>query len=301
LAQAAYCAVVALLAGVASALGVFARGDGSFQSVTSVRGVTYEMATSGVYAYNSQQVVAEGVGWDVFTLVVTVPAMVIAALFVARGSYRGRLIALGMFGYFLYLYLEYAMTWAFGPLFPLLIVLMAASLGGLVWLGVSVGREGVSGRFGADFPRRAFAAINITMAALLSVMWIGRIAAGLGGDLVGAGIAGETTLVVQALDLGFVVPTSLFISFLVLRRNEAGYALAAVYTVTAIAMSAAIVSMLVSASIVNGEAQLPPITIFGLFTLLNVLIGLRIYRGVRETTVTEQSRSPRMVATPAHG
>lgn len=53
---------VALLAAVAAALGVFARGDGSFVTVTSARGEVYEMATTGVYANNALQVVAEGVG-----------------------------------------------------------------------------------------------------------------------------------------------------------------------------------------------------------------------------------------------
>ena len=67
-------ALGAAVAGLASGLGVFARGDGSFQIVTSVRGVTYEMATNGVYAFNSRQLVAEGIGWDVFTLFVAVPA-----------------------------------------------------------------------------------------------------------------------------------------------------------------------------------------------------------------------------------
>jgi hypothetical protein len=296
-----YCAAVGLLAGVASALGVFARGDGSFKTVTSVRGVTYEMASSGVYAYNSQQVVAEGVGWDVFTLVVAVPAMLFAAILVARGSMRGRLFALGLFGYFFYQYLEYAMTWAFGPLFLLFVLIFAASLGGLVWLGVNVAREGVTSRFATTFPRRAFALVNVILSALLTVMWLGRIATGLGGDLEGAGLFGETTLVVQALDLGLVVPTALFISYLAWRRSEAGYALAAVYVVTAIAMAAAIVSMMISASVVQGELQLPPIVIFGVFMALEAIIGLRIYRGIDEHPGEARQRMAHLAAHPAHG
>ena len=62
LALAALCAVDALVAGVASALGVFARGDSTFVTVTSARGEIYEMATSGVYADNAQQLVAEAGG-----------------------------------------------------------------------------------------------------------------------------------------------------------------------------------------------------------------------------------------------
>ena len=192
-AMAAFAVTVALSAAVAAALGVFARGDGSYETVTSVRGVTYAMATSGVYAFNAQRIVAEGVGWDVFTLFVAVPVMLAAAGLVAGGSFRGRLLALGLFGYFFYQYLEYAMTWAFGPLFPLFIAIFGASLVGLVWFGASVADDGIADRFGEEFPGRPFAVASVLMAVLLVVMWTGRIAAGLAGDLAAAGLHGETT------------------------------------------------------------------------------------------------------------
>jgi hypothetical protein len=46
--MAASCAGVAALAAIAAALGVFARGSGEFITVTSARGQSYEMATTGV-------------------------------------------------------------------------------------------------------------------------------------------------------------------------------------------------------------------------------------------------------------
>ena len=305
LAMAALAGAVAGLAALAAGLGVFARGDGAFETVTSVRGVTYEMATNGVYAYNSRQVVAEGVGWDVFTLFVAVPAMLVAAVLVARGSFRARLVALGLFGYFVYQYLEYAMTWALGPLFPLFILLFALSGVGIIWFAADVVRAGVADRFATEFPRRAFASLNVAMALLLTVMWIGRISAGLNGDLVGAGLHGETTMVVQALDLGLVVPTALLAAFLVWRRSPAGYPLAAVYSVTALAMSSAIVAMLISASVINNDLQLPPIVIFGTFVALSGLVARRIYRAVVETEeggLRSMGRpAHRMAARPLHG
>jgi hypothetical protein len=236
------------------------------------------MTTDGVYAYNAQRLVSEGVGWDVFTLFVAVPLMLAAPGFVAGGSFRGRLFALGLFGYFFYQYLEYAMTWAFGPLFPMFILIFGASFVGLVWLGASVAGDRIADGFGEDFPGRPFAVVSVLMAVLLVVMWTGRIAAGLAGDLETAGLHGETTLVVQALDLGAVVPTALLISALAWRRTAIGYVLASVYVVTSIAMSAAIVAMLLSAGIVEGSFELPPILIFGAF--LAVLLGLavRMYR-----------------------
>jgi hypothetical protein len=276
--MAAVCGWVAVLAVLAAGVGVFARGDGSTTLVTSARGVTYEMATTGVYAYNAQRLVAEGVGWDVFTLLVAAPALLMAAWFVARGSFRGRLFALGLLGYFGYAYLEYAVSWAFGPLFLLFVVIYASSLLGILWIGVSVVRDDLELRFGDPFPRRSYAALNVTMSGLLVVMWLARIVAGLRGDLAAAGLAGETTLTVQALDLGLMVPISLLGAFLVWRGSAIGRALATAWSVTFVAMAAAIVSMLISAALVEGQLEIVPVAIFGLFAVVAAWIGLRIYR-----------------------
>ena len=65
-------------------------------------------------------------------------------------------------------------------------------------------------------------------------------------------------------------------------------------------MSTAIVSMLVSASIVNGEAQVPPIVIFGTFAVLNAVVGLRIYSGITEDA-SEARPVGQLVGNPASG
>ncbi|HEY6608926.1 MAG TPA: hypothetical protein VI277_07020, partial [Candidatus Limnocylindria bacterium] len=287
----ALCAAVALIGGVAAAIGIFARGDGTFETVTSARGEVYEMATTGVYAFNARQVVAEGVGWDVFTLVIAVPALLIAALLVARGSFRGHLLAAGMLGYFLYMYLEYAVTWAFGPLFVLFVILVAASLVGLIGIASALGEFGLEGRFTEEFPRRTWAALSVAMSLLLVAMWASRIAQALGGEIEGV-LHGETTMTVQALDLGLMVPLSLLIAVQAWRRSPVAIAAAAAFAVTFVAMSSAIASMMVSASIVSGTLQLPPILIFGLAVIAGGLVAARMYSSVDSPHAQVQRPQP---------
>lgn len=275
------CLVVAVLSGVAALLGVFARGTGASIQVTSARGETYAMATGGLYAHNAQRVVAEGVGWDIVTLVIVIPALLLVLPRVAAGSFRGRLFGAGLLGYFLYQYLEYSVTWALGPLFPLFVAITAASVVGLSWIGWSLVAEPGLDAHLERFPRRAWATLNLLMSALLTVMWIGRIAAAIGD---GSGILlGETTLTVQALDLGLVVPLSAATSVLVLRRDRAGYALGAAYGVMFAAMSLAITGMLLSAWAVEGTLEIVPVAIFGLAALSAIVLVVRTY------------------ATPSHG
>jgi hypothetical protein len=276
--MAALCAAVALAAGVAAGAGVVLRGSGATTTVTSVRGETYEMATDGVYAFNAMRVVAEGIGWDVFTLLVAVPALLLTSIWVARRSFRGRLVAAGLLGYFVYMYLEYAVTWAFGPLFPLFIAIYSASLVGIVWIGADLAAEGLTDRFGQTFPRRSWAALSLGMALLLTVLWTERIVRALAGPVT---LHGETTMTIQALDLGLMVPATALIAAIALRRHPAGLAAAAAFVVTFTGMCAAIGSMLISAWLVTGVLEMLPIVIFGLAAIGGLAIGLRMYAAVR--------------------
>ena len=284
---------VALLAAVAAALGVFARGDGSFVTVTSARGEVYEMATTGVYANNALQVVAEGVGWDVFTLAVAAPALLLAAFGTWRGSSRAALIATGLLGYVLYLHLEYAVTWSFGPLFPLFVLLFAASMAGVIGFGALLAAEGTGHRFSERFPRRSWAALSIGMGGLLIVMWAGRIAEALGADAAPQ-LHGETTMTVQALDLGLVVPVSLIIAVAAWRRHPAGLAAAASFCVTFVAMAAAIAAMMISSWIVTGVPAIEPIVIFGVACGLGVVVSIRMLRSLAPPTARIPARTQSM-------
>ncbi len=277
-ATAALGAAVALLAAIASTLGVFARGDGTFVAALSARGEAYQMAATGVYANNAREVVAEGVGWDVFTLVIAVPLLLVAAVLVAHGSFRGALLAAGMFGYFLYAYLEYAVTWAFGPLLPVFIAITAASLVGVILAGRLLATAGVADRFDASYPRRAWPVLGATMGLLLTVLWAGRIATGLGAAV--PVLEGETTMTVQVLDLGLVVPLSLLLATAVWRGSPAGMVAGAAFLVTFVTMSLAIAAMLVSAWIVTGELALPPIVTFVVAAGFGLVLARRIDRSI---------------------
>jgi hypothetical protein len=274
------CLAVAVLAGVAAGIGVFLRGDGATGTAISVRGEVYEMATNGVYAFNAERLVAEGVGWDVFTLFVAVPALLIVVPWLARGSFRARLLAIGLLGYFFYQYLMYATTWAFGPLFPLFIAIEALSLAGIVWVAAAIGPSGLQHRFSERFPRRGMAALSIGLAVLLIVMWSQRITTALRSAPVDQPLLGQTTMVVQALDLGLIVPLVLFTGVMVWRGHALGQLLASVVVVKMVAMTAAICAMLLSAWAVEGSLEVAPFAVFAVASVIATALGIRMHQSV---------------------
>lgn len=277
---AALCLVIALVSAAAAAAGVFLRGDGGSRIVTSVRGETYEIATTGLYAWNAQRVVAEGVGWDIVTLVLAIPALLVALPALARGSLRARLFVMGLLAYLFYQYLMYSLTWAFGPMFLVFVFIYAASLVALVWTATTFSWTNLELRFAPRFPRRSMAVLCIGLSVLLLAMWLHRIVLGLRGDGAGAMLMGQTTLVVQALDLGLVVPLAVFTGILTWLRRPVGYVLSSVFVVKMVAMTTAICAMLLSAYAVEGELELVPFAIFAAAAVASVVLGARMYRCV---------------------
>ncbi len=268
---------IALLTAVTAGAGIFLRGGETFITVTSVRGETYEMATTGIYAWNAKRLVAEGVGWDIFTLLFAVPALLFALPGLVRDRLGAKLFTVGILAYLFYQYLMYALTWAFGPLFLLFIAIYALSLVAIAWIVSRVPVSELPDRFDDAFPNRGMAILSFVLAVLLVVMWLGRIVPALGGDIEGV-LLGQTTLVVQALDLGLIVPLALFTGVTAWRGTAVGYLLAPTVAVKAFAMASAICAMLLVAWYYEGVLEVPPLAIFGTAAAVSAWLGVRMFR-----------------------
>ena len=105
--------------------------------------------------------------------------------------------------------------------------------------------------------------LSIGMAAMLTLMWLRRIAAGLGETRPSAALDGETTMVVQALDLGLVVPSLVLSGIVAWRRSLVGPLLAAVLCVAFMTMAARDRQHArVGRGWCTGTLDIPPLAIF---------------------------------------
>jgi hypothetical protein len=287
--------IVAVLAAIASAAGVLLRGDLGTTAFTTVRGEALDVVTGGVYAWNSLPVVSEGVGWDLVTLLLVVPAALIVLPFFARGSLRAALVELGLLAYFLYQYAEYSMFWAVGPLYPLHLATFALALTAMALLVAGLDLATLPARFGSTFPRRGVVALGLFMIVLLCGLWLPTIVrVVVDGDVQGQ-LNGGVTLVVPAFDLGLLVPLGAFTAATVWRRLPVGFVLASVVVVKAVAMPIAIIAMLLVEAVNTGTLALPPIIIFALTALASAFIGARVYGAIDAPPADALMAHPRAV------
>jgi hypothetical protein len=86
--------------------------------------------------------------------------------------------------------------------------------------------------------------------------------------------------VVQALDLGLIVPLALFTGVAAWRGSAVGYLLGSIVAVKAVAMAAAICAMLLSAWAYEGKLEVAPLAIFAAVAGVSGWLGIHMYRSV---------------------
>jgi hypothetical protein len=292
--------VIALLAATASAAGLFLRGDLVTRPWVTVRGDLVDVLTNGVYRFNGKSIASEGVGWDAVTLCLVVPLLVVLLPRFANSSVRATLAVTGIFAYFAYQYAEYAMALAYGPLFLLYVAIFALSLAAIALDVASLDLADLRDRIGDRFPHRAVIGFGLFMALLLAGMWLPLIARTAAAASVPE-LAGGTTLVVQAFDLGFLVPLGLFTAAVVHRRLPVGYVLAAIVVVKGVAMGCAIAAMLLFEGVATGSFQPAPTAMFLLVAVVAAAIAVRVFGSVREGAAPEVESGPVPRSDPAMG
>ena len=269
-----------LLVAVAAGAGILLRGDLTTIAVTTVRGDTVDVLTSGIYRFNGEAVAAEGIGWDLVTLLAVVPALLLVLPAVAAGSIRGSLVLIGLLAYTLYQYAEYAMALAYGPLFLVYVAIAGLSA---TLIGVLVARldpARVATLVDPErYPRRGIAAFGLFVAVLLAGMWLPLVARTATSAQVPE-LHGGTTLVVQAFDLGFLVPLGILTAVAAWRRLAIGPVLATVLSVKGAAMGAAIAAMLIVEAVVTDVVQPIPIVGFALISMASLALAWRVLRSI---------------------
>ena len=267
-------ALIALLAAFAAGIGLFWQGGGSSFAFTTLRGQVVQIAGQGLYHYDTIATAAQARGQDVVTLFLGVPLLVCALWLARRGSLRGQLLLTGTLGYFLYTYMSMAFLSAYNPLFLVYVALFSSSFFAFVQALTSIDRHRLPAHFSSHLPRRSIAVFFFTVGGFLLLMWMGLIVPPLLEGQAPQALESTTTLVIQAMDLGILVPVAVMSGVLLLRRAPLGYLLASVLLIKFFTYGTAVTAMAVGELLAG--VTLTAIVLVGFPLLTCIGIGLTI-------------------------
>jgi hypothetical protein len=273
--------LIAILAAFAAGMGLFYETVGTPYAYTSLRGENVLINGHGLYFYDTVSSAAQMQANDLMTLVVGLPLLVISTILACCGSLRGRLLMTGTLGFFLYTYMSMSFATAFNSLFLVYVALFSLSLFAFILAMMTFDLSTLPAQFSERLPRRSIAGLLIAAGVFLLLAWVGgRILSPLLQGTV-APLENLTTMVIQVMDLGLILPLAVLAGILILKRSSWGYLLGSVAVMKMLTMGFAVTGMGINMAL-NGVPESPVIVgIFGALALINLALGIMLLKSVQ--------------------
>lgn len=247
---------IALLSTITSLMGVFSNNVGTLSVTTSVFDQSVELYGKGIYKMNSVSVAAQGIASDWVTMLFGIPVLILSMLHYRRGSLKGYLLLIGIISYFLYTYMSYVFLWFYNPLFLLYVVLMSLTLFALGGLIFAFDFESFKRTIPVEKKLKGYAFVQWIVGGGIGFMWLGLIVPTTIKGTVPQVLEHYTTLVIQGMDLGIVVPLAIYSGYKLLRKETIGYFLTPIILTKGATMLLAIFAMIIN-MLINGVVVSP--------------------------------------------
>lgn len=273
---------IAILSIAVSCAGLFLTGGPGEYDYKTINNEIVTIVGEGLYKNDSVSVVAQGKASDLVTLVLGVPILLISLFFARKSSFKGRILLTGTLGYFLYTYMSYSFLWMYNKLFIVYVMLMSASLFAFILSLLTFDIKKISSYFGDKLPVKFLGGFQIFLAFAIGMLWLGKIAPTIFDNATPLGLEHYTTLVIQAMDLGFVVPAAVLSGILLIKRKPLGYLLSSVIIIKGITMLTSITAMIINQMLSGVDIGIVELIMFPLFNLITIICMWLILKNVRQ-------------------
>lgn len=255
--------------------------SGTPYPLTTFRGEEVTINARGLYYWDTVSSAAQMQANDLVSLILGLPMLAISFWLTLHGSLRGRLLLAGTLGFILYTYITMMVGAHYNALFLVYVALFSLSLFTFVIIMMSFDLENLPARFSESMPRGWIAGVLFFAAAFLLLAWLGRIAATFTPGAVPA-LENTTSMFIQAMDLGLIVPVCILAGILLLRRHAWGYLLASVGLAKFLTLGIAVGLMAVNMARVGVSISFVELIIFPAMAVIGVVMTIILLKHVRD-------------------
>jgi hypothetical protein len=268
--------LIATLAIIVAGLGVFWQGEGQQSEFLTLRGETVTIRGQGLYQYETVSIAAQAVAQDVVTLLIGIPLLVVSMILFKKRSLRGKLLLTGTLAYFLYTYASFAFGAAYNILFLVYVSLFSLSLFAFIFALMEIDIPTLPKHFSSGLPRRTIAIFLFVVGSFLLFAWLGRIVPPLLANQPPLGLESYTTLIIQALDLGLVMPTAFLSGVLLWKENAWGYLLSSIVLIKGVTLALAVSAMAVNMLLAGVQVSIGELIMFPAIAIVGggLMVGL---------------------------
>ena len=270
-----------ILSLVAASAGLFYQTTGEAFSYINHRGEAVAINGQGLYYYDTVSSAAQMQGNDLVTLVVGLPLLIIAAFLAFRGSLRGHLLLTGTLGFFLYTYMSMASLASYNSLFLVYVAIFALSLYAFILCMMSFDLSTLPQSFSEKLPHNWIVGLMFIVGSFLLLAWLGRIVPPFFQNQTPV-LENTTTLVIQFMDLGLIVPLAFLGGFLLLRRNAWGYLLSSIMLTKGVTLGLGVSAMAINMVRVGVPDSLGIMIPFLVITIFNLVLVTILLKNVQQ-------------------
>jgi len=184
-------------------------------------------------------------------------------------------------GFFLYTYTTMSFGAAYNPFFLVYVALFSLSLFAFILCMMAFDLETLPQHFSDRLPRRGIARLLFFAAAFLAFAWLGRIIPTITGDQIPT-LENTTTMFIQVMDLGLIVPLCVLGGLLLLRRSPWGYLLASVGLIKFLTMGIAVSLMALNMARIGVPISIVEVVVFPSIALANLVMTGLLLKNIKE-------------------
>jgi len=274
--------IIIIVSAISSFIGIFSNNGSGQYNITSIHGEAVTIYGKGIYKNDSISLVAQGKAQDLVILILGIPMLIISMIVLKKESLKGKLLLTGTLAYFLYTYISYTFLWNYNYLFLPYILLMSCSFFAFILSIMEIDVANLKGKFKEKLPTKLIGGFQVFLGTAIGLMWIGIIAQSLKTGTVATGLDHYTTLVIQGMDLGFVVPVSILSGILMIKKNNYGYLFSSIIIIKGFSMISTINAMQINMMISGVAVSLVTLSMFTLANIGCIYLFIVLLRNIKE-------------------
>ena len=167
----------------------------------------------------------------------------------------------------------------YNRLFLVYVALFSLSLFGVIICMLSFDLSTLPGYFSEKLPRGWIAGLLLFAAAFLTLAWLGRIASTLFQNAI-PNLENTTSMFIQVMDLGVIVPMCVLGGVLLLKRHPLGYLLSSVGMMKFLTMGIAVSLMGLNMQRVGVPVSIVEVVVFIIITVINIVMTVILLKNI---------------------
>jgi hypothetical protein len=272
--------LIAIFSSIAALTGILSDTSTGIAEHESIRGNTVILYGKGIYGHMPADVAIQGIAQDWITLFLAVPLLLLSLAGFLKNNLKAHFVLAGTVGYLFVTYLFYLNMGMYNVMFLVYAALLGLTFFALVNLLLTFDYNGIGAAFPTSSSPKWTGGFLMVNSIAIAWMWLEVVVPPLiDGTIYPEELYHFTTLVVQGLDLGLLLPLSFVSGYLLYRRAALGLVSGTVYIVFLSLLMTAL-SAKIAAMALNGVNVIPAVFIIPAFNLLTIWLAFRLIKSI---------------------